>query len=782
MWRDWKEGVDMLRVSRWAVALLVPAAVLGLVTCTGETGPAGTQGAPGQTGDPGIPGDPGDPGQPAVDSGNIAGTVIDSTGAPLAGATVTTTPSTVTVQADGSGAFSLPGLAIGSYDVTATATDHIPGTVAGVGVTAGGTTQVSVTLNLGANVPGTISGTIHNLLSVPAGIAGAVVSVEGQAVSATTDAGGVFTLTDVAPGNVFLLVQAPAGYLDGGTRFSLPLGPDEAMTGIDIQLSSRPSDAATYVGTASCLGGCHSAEATAHQGSAHWRSITDDTSHMGNLATLWPTVGATIPTGISAPDPVTAATSVPVYLCQNTPGVYSMKFGGVSADCTAADGGTIVPVAGTYGGEGDGGVAPKLNFGKWKQRFLAKLTDVPVSAAWRNYPGGDVDRLILPVQITESGDGAPRYGGYKESAWYQQGRAFSRKCAGCHDTGLNIAYDAGNLITSYAYLDRNIGCEKCHGPGSEHVAASIADRPLTIINPAHLTAEGEKELCGQCHAADAGASKNPDGAFGYAYNAANVALIGNGQFVPGVYSLTDYIKGVDVTEDDGGGFEAWPDGIHGKTHRQQDPMFDKSKHNNNSSAKLSCATCHNVHSLYQGPEKFPVVRGGDDYVFVTPKVKDNDLCLGCHAGAAAFAAVSIDHVAAAHVAEGSTVEKNGVPMSFTAEEQFDARLAIAAAVSGHMEDKLSMGLVPYTPEDDALPTGRCTACHMPKTAKSGGYTTGLDGQGKSALVEGDQASHVFDIVWPYQSSVLKQSSGGSDTDIMPNSCGKCHASALLSGD
>ena len=34
----------------------------------------------------------------------------------------------------------------------------------------------------------------------------------------------------------------------------------------------------------------------------------------------------------------------------------------------------------------------------------------------------------------------------------------------------------------------------------------------------------------------------------------------------------------------------------------------------------------------------------------------------------------------------------------------------------------------------------------------GGYTTGLDALGNEALVEGDQASHVFDVIWPFQST------------------------------
>ena len=93
-----------------------------------------------------------------------------------------------------------------------------------------------------------------------------------------------------------------------------------------------------------------------------------------------------------------------------------------------------------------------------------------------------------------------------------------------------------------------------------------------------------------------------------------------------------------------------------------------------------------------------------------------------------------------------------------------------------------MGLAAYDPTNDAMPVGRCSSCHMPRTGKSGGWLNGVDGSGKSALVGGDEGSHVFDIIWPGESSALKKPSGGVDTDIMPNSCGSCHEAARLSGD
>ncbi|RME50604.1 MAG: hypothetical protein D6795_09820 [Deltaproteobacteria bacterium] len=70
---------------------------------------------------------------------------------------------------------------------------------------------------------------------------------------------------------------------------------------------------------------------------------------------------------------------------------------------------------------------------------------------------------------------------------------------------------------------------------------------------------------------------------------------------------------------------------------------------------------------------------------------------------------------------------------------------------------------------------------MPKTAKSAEYVMGTDADGNSALIMGDIASHVFDIIWPQTSREMAQSAT-SDTDVIPNSCNACHDRYAFSGD
>lgn len=51
-------------------------------------------------------------------------------------------------------------------------------------------------------------------------------------------------------------------------------------------------------------------------------------------------------------------------------------------------------------------------------------------------------------------------------------------------------------ISTKTVTEWNVGCEKCHGPGSEHVKTPVQ---ATIINPARLDYVHANDVCVQCH-------------------------------------------------------------------------------------------------------------------------------------------------------------------------------------------------------------------------------------------------------------------------------------------
>jgi tetratricopeptide (TPR) repeat protein len=71
-----------------------------------------------------------------------------------------------------------------------------------------------------------------------------------------------------------------------------------------------------------------------------------------------------------------------------------------------------------------------------------------------------------------------------------------RRCLFCHSTDPNAVI----LQSGPAALDQAIGCERCHGPGGNHLRAIAARFPdLAIVNTPKADAEGRLRLCGQCH-------------------------------------------------------------------------------------------------------------------------------------------------------------------------------------------------------------------------------------------------------------------------------------------
>jgi len=167
-------------------------------------------------------------------STTLAGTVTDSaTTKPIAGATVTA--GTASATTDANGAYSIAGVAPGTYTATATGTGYASQS-ASVTLSAGTTTTQNFAL---APNPGTITGTVTNA-SNAAPIAGATVSYSGG--STTTNGSGSYTLSTVAEGSYTVTVSA-SGYTSQSR--SVSVGPGATATQ-NFALSANPG---TITGT-----------------------------------------------------------------------------------------------------------------------------------------------------------------------------------------------------------------------------------------------------------------------------------------------------------------------------------------------------------------------------------------------------------------------------------------------------------------------------------------------------------------------------------------------------
>ena len=81
-----------------------------------------------------------------------------------------------------------------------------------------------------------------------------------------------------------------------------------------------------------------------------------------------------------------------------------------------------------------------------------------------------------------------------------------RRCLACHVTSARaILAGSGPGAT-----DHGIGCEKCHGPGENHVLAVKARFPdLAIIDPRMASGRGVVTFCGECHSRDDASPNDP---------------------------------------------------------------------------------------------------------------------------------------------------------------------------------------------------------------------------------------------------------------------------------
>ncbi len=135
------------------------------------------------------------------------------------------------------------------------------------------------------------------------------------------------------------------------------------------------------------------------------------------------------------------------------------------------------------------------------------------------YAFGSLDRYVSLVGPDESGHSyilrLSHFCTQEESGWVRTtghtadasgghdllGKALDtvdgvQKCLFCHSTNPKAVLDRSGPVAN----DRAIGCERCHGPGGNHllaVAAKFSD--LAIANANEATGESRIRVCGQCH-------------------------------------------------------------------------------------------------------------------------------------------------------------------------------------------------------------------------------------------------------------------------------------------
>jgi len=580
--------------------------------------------------------------------------------------------------------------------------------------------------------------------------------------------------THIAVTASFLLLALLAGCGGSGNREGA-IGPSVTLTGTVQKGDPALAAAAGYIGSEACKN-CHPTQFTGWSKSLH-NAPLKTVAELGDAIFVNDANGNgqddfkdTLDFNNPATDSFIEANANGTALKNSRPNAPILKF--VNGKHILSIAGVEFEVQRTQGGNG-----------YWKQRYHIKVG--------KGY-------YISPVQYNEV---TKKYEAYNASHWYSgtntprytqaygtdnlvaqfgalnatatklgTARSWENRCAGCHQTGLTLAsqtqaYAGANVTEAVTgYVELNIGCESCHGPGAQHVSSS--GNPAFITNPANLERLGvagirlADQVCGNCHQRGEGRVTLAGMSLNTEYPSRLVGGVATFPF-PGESSIdnssgnpfvilnttTAYYGAASSTLSIYTAYRDWylgynfPKYIASLQHHQAWTDLEQGPHAPDKSTDTTCWGCHNPHKAAGNPQadtgddhqiKDSVTRDG---VTFATKDSDNSLCLACHA-------------------DDFGLTPNDVKAN---------PAAVRTAVVRHIGEEAQMAQAPYDPAGTGV--GRCSTCHMPKTASSAiRKNFGL------GLQEGDIHNHSFNIIWPSVNVVAYDNGQLKVNASMVNSC------------
>lgn len=217
---------------------------------------------------------------------------------------------------------------------------------------------------------------------------------------------------------------------------------------------------------------------------------------------------------------------------------------------------------------------------KWKQRYFTKVGD---------------DYFVFPAQWDVTNHTWRPYHPGPGGDWWvadypddQMQRPTGPLCDGCH----SVNYDTeAKQVTEW-----NVGCEKCHGAGAEHVRNPSLSN---IVNPARLDHVRGNDVCIQCHS-QGQPLQNPINGLYYDWPVGYEP----GDRLANYWRLEEHRLGEET-------FTHWPDGSAHKNRMQGNDFVTSVMYNKG----ISCWSCHDVHGT------------GHEAELIKPP---NATCLTCH--------------------------------------------------------------------------------------------------------------------------------------------------------
>ena len=240
--------------------------------------------------------------------------------------------------------------------------------------------------------------------------------------------------------------------------------------------------------------------------------------------------------------------------------------------------------------------------GNYARMYLVKVDDYLIEAPMTWYPRRQSWGMSAGYEKDSNQVGFDR-----EVSW---------GCIHCHAGRVETIDGADQRLN---VTEMAISCERCHGPGALHVKERKAELPIrgsiddSIVNIRHLSRERQEDVCSQCHLS-ASADVNVRGR--------SVA-----DFRPGL-RMSDFVISYRINRQDSAMTVA------GQIEQMRlSRCYLESK-------SMTCATCHNPHSVPEESEKVAYYRNKCLSCHQTEscglpidtrqKTQPNDNCINCH--------------------------------------------------------------------------------------------------------------------------------------------------------